>query len=84
MQNGKRCTCLLYTSADYRGSTGYGSGTYNNIDYGGLENEDVYISRNYMVDNFDIVDGNRVDVYKRQVALCEEYRRLGGPLSFLG
>ena len=49
-------------AAEYRGSTGYGSGKYNNIDYGGLENEDVYISRNYMVDNFDIVDGNRVGI----------------------
>ena len=49
-------------AADYRGSTGYGAGTYNNIDYGGLENEDVYISRNYMVDNFDIVDGSRVGI----------------------
>ena len=52
----------IVVAADYRGSTGYGSGTYNNIDYGGLENEDVYISRNYMVDNFDIVDGNRVGI----------------------
>ena len=52
----------IVVAADYRGSTGDGSGTYNNIDYGGLENEDVYISRNYMVDNFDIVDGNRVGI----------------------
>ena len=52
----------IVVAADYRGSTGYGAGTYNNIDYGGLENEDVYISRNYMVDNFDIVDGSRVGI----------------------
>ena len=39
----------------------YGAGTYNNIDYGGLETK-TYISRNYMVDNFDIVDGSRVGI----------------------
>lgn len=52
----------IVVSADYRGSTGYGATVYNNIDYGGLENEDVYVSRNYMVDNFDIVDANRVGI----------------------
>ncbi len=29
---------------------------YENIDYGGLENEDVYAARNHMVENYDIVD----------------------------
>ncbi len=52
----------IIVSAEYRGSTGYGGAVYNNIDYGGLENEDVYVSRNYMVENFDIVDGNRVGI----------------------
>ena len=37
----------IVVSAEYRGSTGYGKATYDNIDYGGLENEDVYVSRNY-------------------------------------
>ena len=50
----------IVVSAEYRGSTGYGKATYDNIDYGGLENEDVYVSRNYMVENFDIVDANRI------------------------
>ena len=36
----------IVVSAEYRGSTGYGKATYDNIDYGGLENEDVYVSRN--------------------------------------
>lgn len=52
----------IIIAADYRGSTGYGENFYNNIDYGGLENEDIFISRNYMVDNFDIVDANRVGI----------------------
>lgn len=52
----------IVVSAEYRGSTGYGASTYNNIDYGGLENEDVYVSRNYMVENYSIVDANRIGI----------------------
>lgn len=52
----------IVVSAEYRGSTGYGKATYDNIDYGGLENEDVYVSRNYIVENFDIVDANRIGI----------------------
>jgi len=52
----------IVVSAEYRGSTGYGKSVYENIDYGGLENEDVLASRNYMVENYSIVDGNRVGI----------------------
>lgn len=52
----------IVVSAEYRGSTGYGAATYNNIDYGGLENEDVLVSRNYMVENYSIVDANRIGI----------------------
>ena len=52
----------IVVSAEYRGSTGYGRGVYENIDYGGLENEDVLASRNYMVENYSIVDENRVGI----------------------
>jgi dipeptidyl aminopeptidase/acylaminoacyl peptidase len=52
----------IVVAAEYRGSTGYGRRFYNTIDYGGLEIEDVYASRNYMVDNFEIVDANRVGI----------------------
>lgn len=52
----------IVVSAEYRGSTGYGKAVYDNIDYGGLENEDVFVSRNYMVENYDIVDGSRVGI----------------------
>jgi dipeptidyl aminopeptidase/acylaminoacyl peptidase len=52
----------IVVSAEYRGSTGYGRATYENIDYGGLENEDVMVSRDYMVENYDIVDSTRVGI----------------------
>ncbi|HDP76408.1 MAG TPA: S9 family peptidase [Bacteroidales bacterium] len=52
----------IVVAPEYRGSTGYGSGHWHKIDYGGLENEDVYASRNYMVENYDFVDGNRVGI----------------------
>ena len=52
----------IVVSAEYRGSTGYGRSVYENIDYGGLENEDVMVSRDYMVDNYSIVDPDRVGI----------------------
>jgi len=53
----------IVVAAEYRGSTGYGRGFYESIDYGGLEVEDVYASRNYMVENYDIVDSNRIGIF---------------------
>ena len=47
---------------EYRGSTGYGGGLYRAIDYGGLEIEDTYAARNFMLDNYDFLDGNRVGI----------------------
>src|SRR3989339_839927 len=52
----------IVVSAEYRGSTGYGRATYENIDYGGLENEDVLASRDYMLENYKIVDKSRVGI----------------------
>lgn len=52
----------IIVSAEYRGSTGYGKATYENIDYGGRENDDVLESRNYMIENYSIVDSTRVGV----------------------
>jgi dipeptidyl aminopeptidase/acylaminoacyl peptidase len=52
----------VVVAAEYRGSTGYGAGMYNNIDYGGLEVQDVNASRQYMIDNYTIVDKNRVGI----------------------
>ncbi|MDN3204402.1 alpha/beta hydrolase family protein [Algoriphagus sediminis] len=53
----------IVVAAEYRGSTGYGRGFYESIDYGGLEIEDVFASRNYMVENYDIVDSNRIGIF---------------------
>ena len=47
---------------EYRGSTGYGRGFYQAIDYGGLEIEDTYASRNYMVESFDFIDESRIGI----------------------
>ena len=52
----------IIVAAEYRGSTGYGKGHYKKIDYGGLEVEDVKASRDYMIENYDIVDKNRVGI----------------------
>ncbi len=47
---------------EYRGSTGYGGGTYRAIDYGGLEIEDTYAARNFMLDTYDFLDADRVGI----------------------
>lgn len=52
----------IIVAAEYRGSTGYGKRYYERIDYGGLETEDVKASRDYMVENYDIVDKNRIGI----------------------
>jgi len=52
----------IVTAAEYRGSTGYGAAMYNRIDYGGLEVQDVDASRQYMIDNYTIVDKDRVGI----------------------
>ncbi len=52
----------IVVAAEYRGSTGYGSAMYNYIDYGGLEVQDVDASRQYMIDNYSIVDKDRVGI----------------------
>lgn len=52
----------IVVAAEYRGSTGYGKSVYERIDYGGLEYEDVDVSRQYMIDNYDFVDEDRVGI----------------------
>lgn len=52
----------IVVAAEYRGSTGYGEGFYKRIDYGGLENDDVNASRQYILDNYDFVDPDRVGI----------------------
>lgn len=50
----------IIVAPDYRGSTGYGYNFWKKIDYGGRENEDVLASRNYMIENYSVVDSSRV------------------------
>jgi dipeptidyl aminopeptidase/acylaminoacyl peptidase len=52
----------IIIAAEYRGSTGYGKSHYRKIDYGGLEVQDVDTSRKFMLDNFEIIDKNRVGI----------------------
>ena len=52
----------IVVAPEYRGSTGYGKAFHDQIDYGGLENEDCNASRKYMIENYDFVDGSRVGI----------------------
>jgi dipeptidyl aminopeptidase/acylaminoacyl peptidase len=50
----------VVVAPEYRGSTGYGRGMYESIDYGGLEVEDAHACRAYVLENYDFVDPGRV------------------------
>jgi len=52
----------IVVAPEYRGSTGYGRSHYEKIDYGGLETEDVWSSRNFMIENYRFVDRKRVGI----------------------
>ena len=52
----------IVTAPEYRGSTGYGKAFYERIDYGGLEVEDNHAARDWMVENYEIVDKDRVGI----------------------
>ena len=52
----------VVVAPEYRGSTGYGKTFYENIDYGGLEIADNNAARDFMVENFEYIDGTRVGV----------------------
>ncbi len=56
------CQGYIVLCPDYRGSTGWGRAIYEAIDYGGLENEDVLAARDYMVENYSVVDPERVGI----------------------
>jgi len=52
----------IVVAMEYRGSVGYGRATYENIDYGGREVEDVHESRNYMLENYSFIDKDRIGI----------------------
>ena len=47
---------------DYRGSSGYGGDFWRQIDYGGLEVEDVHAARQWMLERYREVDPRRVGI----------------------
>ena len=49
-------------ASDYRGSTGYGRGFYEAIDYGGREVDDVHIGMQWMLENYPFLDASRVGI----------------------
>jgi dipeptidyl aminopeptidase/acylaminoacyl peptidase len=52
----------VVVAPEYRGSTGYGGGLYDQIDYGGAEIDDTHDARNWAVENLPNVDPNRVGI----------------------
>jgi dipeptidyl aminopeptidase/acylaminoacyl peptidase len=52
----------IVIAAEYRGSTGYGKSMYEKIDYGGREVQDVKASRDFMIENCDFVDEDRIGI----------------------
>ncbi|MGE0440324.1 MAG: alpha/beta hydrolase family protein [Gemmatimonadales bacterium] len=52
----------VVVAPDYRGSTGYGAGLYNQIDYGGAEIDDTHDARDWAVENLPNVDPARVGI----------------------
>lgn len=53
----------VIVAPEYRGSTGYGEQLYKLIDYGGLEVEDTYESRNWILETYpEILDPDRVGI----------------------
>jgi dipeptidyl aminopeptidase/acylaminoacyl peptidase len=49
-------------ASDYRGSTGYGRGLYEDIDYGGRETDDVYMGMQWMLQRYSFLDPKRVGI----------------------
>jgi len=47
---------------DYRGSTGYGREFWRLIDYGGLEIDDVFAGKQWMLENYPNIDPERVGI----------------------
>jgi dipeptidyl aminopeptidase/acylaminoacyl peptidase len=52
----------IVAAPDYRGSTGYGGGYYDQVDYGGAEIDDTHDVRNWAVENIPQVDPSRVGI----------------------
>ena len=47
---------------DYRGSSGYGAEFWKQMDYGGMEIDDVFAAKQWMLENHSNIDSNRVGI----------------------
>ncbi len=52
----------IVIAPEYRGSAGYGSSFYQQIDYGDYENDDVLAGKRWAVENMPQVDASRVGI----------------------
>ncbi len=52
----------IVIAPEYRGSSGYGETLYKEIDYGGLEDDDVHAARDYMIENCSFIDPTRIGI----------------------
>jgi dipeptidyl aminopeptidase/acylaminoacyl peptidase len=52
----------VIVAPEYRGSTGYGGDLYDQIDYGGLELDDVKAARDWAVENLSSIDPKRIGI----------------------
>jgi dipeptidyl aminopeptidase/acylaminoacyl peptidase len=52
----------VIVAPEYRGSTGYGRDFYQQIDYGGRENDDVFAARNWALETYEFLDPKRVGI----------------------
>ena len=52
----------VVVAPEYRGSTGYGSEFYEQIDYGGAEIDDTHAARDWAVQNLTSIDAQRVGI----------------------
>lgn len=52
----------IIVAPDYRGSTGYGEQFFQFIDYGGLEVEDCFVARSFMLETEPMVDADRIGI----------------------
>ncbi len=68
----------IVAAPEYRGSTGYGKSFYEQIDYGGLEIDDIHACKEHMLENYDFIDKNRVGLigwsHGGLIALMEIFR----------
>ncbi|MBL8211807.1 MAG: prolyl oligopeptidase family serine peptidase [Bryobacterales bacterium] len=52
----------VIVAPEYRGSTGYNRGYYDAIDYGGTKNDDVFASREWMLERYSFLDPKKVGI----------------------